>query len=105
LRIGYAILPDLHTDHDRVARGQPAIRRRSWRFLASGVPVGLQPDGKLMIGFIDRENGLGQSYAAEVGELLRSGGFVVLAWGAKPCFSQWLRSSISRRRLVRVPAT
>jgi SAM-dependent methyltransferase len=58
----------------------------------------LRPDGKLVIGFIDRESGLGQTYfehqtesvfyreavffsAAEVGELLRAGGFVARAWG------------------------
>lgn len=58
----------------------------------------LRPDGKLVIGLIDRESGLGQTYlehqaeslfyreavlysAAEVGELLRAGGFVARAWG------------------------
>lgn len=57
----------------------------------------LRPDGKLVIGFIDRETGLGQTYldhraesvfyreavfysAAEVGELLRAGGFAAQAW-------------------------
>ena len=58
----------------------------------------LRPGGKLVIGFIDRESGVGQTYldhqaesvfyreavfysAAEVGELLRAGGFVARAWG------------------------
>jgi SAM-dependent methyltransferase len=58
----------------------------------------LRPDGKLVIGLIDRESGLGQTYfehqadsvfyreatfypADEVGELLRSGGFAARAWG------------------------
>jgi len=58
----------------------------------------LRPDGKLVIGLIDRESGLGQTYfehqadsvfyreatfysAAEVGELLRSGGFAARTWG------------------------
>lgn len=58
----------------------------------------LRPQGKLVIGFIDRESGLGQAYfehqaesvfyreavfysAAEVGELLRAEGFVARAWG------------------------
>jgi SAM-dependent methyltransferase len=58
----------------------------------------LRPDGKLVIGFIDRESGLGQGYlerqsesvfyrearfysAAEVGELVRSAGFNSLTWG------------------------
>lgn len=58
----------------------------------------LRPDGKLVIGFVDRESGLGQSYlehraesvfyrdavffsAAEVGHLLSAGGFVARAWG------------------------
>jgi SAM-dependent methyltransferase len=67
------------------------------RMLAEAHRV-LRPDGKLVIGFIDRESGLGQTYfehqaesvfyreavfysAAEVGELLRVGGFVARAWG------------------------
>ncbi|MBN2359658.1 MAG: class I SAM-dependent methyltransferase [Deltaproteobacteria bacterium] len=58
----------------------------------------LRQDGKLIIGFIDRQSGIGQDYfehqseslfyreamfysAAEVGELLRSRGFNALAWG------------------------
>jgi SAM-dependent methyltransferase len=58
----------------------------------------LRPDGRLVIGFIDRESGLGQTYfeqraesvfyreavfysAAEVGQLLRAGGFIARAWG------------------------
>jgi SAM-dependent methyltransferase len=58
----------------------------------------LRPGGKLVIGFVDRASGLGQSYlehqansdfyrealffsAAEVGELLHAGGFVARAWG------------------------
>jgi len=58
----------------------------------------LQPGGSLVIGFIDRQSGLGQTYvahqaesvfyrdavfysAAEVDELLRAGGFAVRAWG------------------------
>jgi SAM-dependent methyltransferase len=58
----------------------------------------LRPEGKLVIGFIDRDSRLGQTYlehqaesvfyreatfysAVEVGELLRSGGFVARAWG------------------------
>jgi SAM-dependent methyltransferase len=58
----------------------------------------LRPGGKLVIGFIDRESVLGQTYldhqaesvfyreavfysAAEVDELLRAGGFIARAWG------------------------
>jgi SAM-dependent methyltransferase len=58
----------------------------------------LRPSGKLVIGFIDRQSGLGQTYlehraesvfyreavfysAAEVGDLLRARGFVAGAWG------------------------
>lgn len=58
----------------------------------------LRPGGTLVIGFIDRESGIGQSYlahqaesvfyreaefysTAEVDAILRSGGFVVRAWG------------------------
>ncbi|MEX1259166.1 MAG: class I SAM-dependent methyltransferase [Gemmatimonadota bacterium] len=58
----------------------------------------LRRDGRLVIGFIDRESRLGQTYlehqaestfyrgatfysAAEVGELLRGGGFDARAWG------------------------
>lgn len=58
----------------------------------------LRPGGKLVIGFIDRQSGLGQTYfehqlesvfyreavfysAAEVGELLQAGGLVARAWG------------------------
>jgi ubiquinone/menaquinone biosynthesis C-methylase UbiE len=58
----------------------------------------LRPDGKLVIGFIDRQSGIGQSYldrqsesvfyreavfysAAEVGDLLRSQGYNIRSWG------------------------
>jgi SAM-dependent methyltransferase len=58
----------------------------------------LRPSGKLVIGFIDRQSGLGQTYferqsesvfyreavlysAAEVGDLLHAGGFLVRGWG------------------------
>jgi hypothetical protein len=58
----------------------------------------LRPDGKLIIGFLDRHSGIGRSYlerqsesvfyreavfysAAEVGDLLRAQGFKTLAWG------------------------
>lgn len=58
----------------------------------------LRPSGKLVIGFIDRESGLGQAYfesrsesvfyreavfysAAEVGHLLEAGGFIARGWG------------------------
>lgn len=58
----------------------------------------LRPSGKLVIGFIDRQSGLGQAYlehqtesafyreavfysADEVGDLLRARGFVAGAWG------------------------
>lgn len=58
----------------------------------------LRPSGKLVIGFIDRQSGLGQTYfehqsesvfyreavfysAADVGDLLEAGGFVARAWG------------------------
>jgi len=58
----------------------------------------LRPNGTLVIGFIHRESGLGRTYfehqaesvfyreavfysAAEVGALLRAGGFAVRAWG------------------------
>ncbi|MBN1944890.1 MAG: class I SAM-dependent methyltransferase [Bradymonadales bacterium] len=58
----------------------------------------LRPNGKLVIGFVDRLSEIGQGYlahqpesvfyreavfysAAEVGELLHAGGFAVCAWG------------------------
>jgi ubiquinone/menaquinone biosynthesis C-methylase UbiE len=58
----------------------------------------LRPGGTLVIGFVDRESGLGRTYvehrtqsvfyreatffsAAEVGELLETGGFVARTWG------------------------
>jgi SAM-dependent methyltransferase len=57
----------------------------------------LRPDGKLVIGFIDRQSGIGRTYlehqsesvfyceavfysSAEVGELLRARGFIARAW-------------------------
>ncbi len=67
------------------------------RMLAEAHRV-LRPDGKLVVGFIDRQSGIGRSYlkhqsesvfyreaifysAAEVGELLRTRGFNLRTWG------------------------